>query len=205
MPYELHASAQIDARKGTVTLTFANTGRAAAVFDITTRHLDRAPRRYVVEPGKALRGDWAALADDGGKYDLWMHGPHGYRRRFTGDLAHWYDFVVTADSGASFSRRVAGRVETGRHSVSGPAMGLTGSLLTALRPPDPSAGRAPGAARSDPAETPARRGSNIRGIGGAALISGPRKCSVLRPVRVKLRQAAFNNEIFANLAHTTRG
>ena len=37
---------------------------------------------------------------------------------------HWYDFIVTADSDASFSRRVAGRVETGRHSVSDPAMGL---------------------------------------------------------------------------------
>lgn len=169
-------------------------------------HLDRAPRRYVVEPGKALRGDWAALADDGGKYDLWVLGPHGYRRRFTGDLAHWYDFVVTADSDAIFSPRVTGRVETGRHSVSDPAMdGAHRPLLTALRPPDPSTGRAPSAARSDPAETPARRGSYIRGIGGAALISGPRKCSVLRPVRVKLRQAAFNNDIFANLAHTTRG
>ncbi|VWB58239.1 phospholipase C [Burkholderia latens] len=37
---------------------------------------------------------------------------------------HWYDFIVTADSDASFSRRIAGRVETGRHSVSDPAMGL---------------------------------------------------------------------------------
>jgi phospholipase C len=216
LPYELHASAQVDAGKGTVTLKFANTGRAAAVFHVYDKlHLDRVPRRYVVEPGKALRGDWAALADDSGKYDLWVLGPNGYHRRFTGDLArlaggraphpeirvgyagasgnlhlrlrndggspvrftvksnevygalsgrganddhghgnendnragttwtvtvhagsqselhwkldstgHWYDFVVTADSDASFSRRVAGRVETGRHSVSDPAMGL---------------------------------------------------------------------------------
>ncbi|UEP51255.1 phospholipase C, phosphocholine-specific [Burkholderia ambifaria] len=224
LPYELHASAQVDAGKGTVTLKFANTGRAAAVFHVYDKlHLDRVPRRYVVEPGKALRGDWAAQADDSGKYDLWVLGPNGYHRRFTGDLArlaggraphpeirvgyagasgnlhlrlrndggspvrftvksnevygalsgrganddrghgnedgnrqghghgndtgttwtvtvraggqselhwkldstgHWYDFVVTADSDASFSRRVAGRVETGRHSVSDPAMGL---------------------------------------------------------------------------------
>ncbi len=31
---------------------------------------------------------------------------------------------MNTDSDASFSRRVAGRVETGRHSVSDPAMGL---------------------------------------------------------------------------------
>lgn len=81
-------SAQVDAGKGTVTLKFANTGRAAAVFHVDDKlHLDRVPRRYVVEPGKALRGNWAALADDDGKYDLWVLGPNGYLRRFTGDLA----------------------------------------------------------------------------------------------------------------------
>lgn len=90
-------------------------------------------------------------------------------------------------------------------SISAPAIGLADRFRRHLRPPVASTGRAPGATRSDPAETPARRGSNIRRIGGAALISRPRKCSVLRPVRVKLRQAAFNNDIFANLAHTTRG
>ncbi|POM17000.1 Non-hemolytic phospholipase C [Burkholderia cepacia] len=222
LPYELHASARADAGNGTLTLKFANTGRAAAVFHVYDKlHLDRLPRRYVVEPGKTLHGDWAARADDGGKYDLWVLGPNGYHRRFTGDLSrlagaraphpevrvgyagasgnlhlrlrnhgggtvrftvksnqvygplpgrgahdghghdhgiedgngqgrgtgttwtvtvragdqaeldwkldstgHWYDFIVTADSDPGFSRRVAGRVETGRHSVSDPAMGL---------------------------------------------------------------------------------
>lgn len=67
LPYELHASAQVDAGKGTVTLKFANTGLTAAVFHVYDKlHLDRVPRRYVVEPGKVLRGDWAALTDDGG-------------------------------------------------------------------------------------------------------------------------------------------
>lgn len=35
-----------------------------------------------------------------------------------------HDFVVTVDSDASDSRRMAGRVDTGRHSVGDPAMGL---------------------------------------------------------------------------------
>lgn len=37
---------------------------------------------------------------------------------------NWYDFVVTCDADTAFYRRFAGRVETGRHSVSDPAMGL---------------------------------------------------------------------------------
>lgn len=36
----------------------------------------------------------------------------------------WYDLVVTCDADASFLRRFAGRMETGRHSVSDPGMGL---------------------------------------------------------------------------------
>ncbi len=36
----------------------------------------------------------------------------------------WYDFVVTTDADDSFVRRLAGRIETGRHSVSDPGMGL---------------------------------------------------------------------------------
>jgi phospholipase C len=36
---------------------------------------------------------------------------------------HWYDFSVTIDELPSWSRRLAGRVETGRHSISDPAQG----------------------------------------------------------------------------------
>lgn len=35
----------------------------------------------------------------------------------------WYDLTVSADSDASFQRRFAGRLETGRDSYSDPALG----------------------------------------------------------------------------------
>ena len=38
------------------------------------------------------------------------------------DSGNWYDFTLSADG---LSRRFAGRVETGRHSISDPAMGTT--------------------------------------------------------------------------------
>jgi len=229
LPYELQASAQVDA-KGTVTLLFTNTGSAGAVFHVYDKlNLDLLPQRYMVEPGKTLEDTWDV--SDTGLYDLWVLGPNGFHRSFQGatkplkgfsarpeisvgydakrgglhlllrndgiegvrftiksnkiygklngvsslisafkarfigsfkcfeiapgfvpgpvlgqagtswqvsvlggrqtdyywDLAStgaWYDFVVTADSDKTFERRLAGRVETGRHTVSDPGMGL---------------------------------------------------------------------------------
>jgi phospholipase C len=195
LPYELHVSARADATGGKVQLLFANTGKAGAVFHVYDKlHLDRLPRRYMVEAGKTLDDTWDATGDSG-RYDLWVLGPNGFHRHFKGDLnalrasdgpkpevrvcydiangnvylsmtntgrnavrftlhakayredgpwtatvaggatveqhwelagsGRWYDFAVTCDADPSYYRRFAGRVETGQHSVSDPAMGLT--------------------------------------------------------------------------------
>jgi phospholipase C len=86
LPYILHASAQVDARKGTVRLLFANTGFAGAVFHVYDKlHLDRIPRRYTVEAGQMLDDEWAVGND--GLYDLWVLGPNGFHRTVKGDLS----------------------------------------------------------------------------------------------------------------------
>ncbi|WP_227460641.1 phosphocholine-specific phospholipase C [Cupriavidus pauculus] len=195
LPYELHTTSRADAGGNTVTLMFANSGTAGAVFHVYDKlHLDAIPRRYVVEAGKSLDGVWNVAAD-GGKYDLWVLGPNGYHREFIGDLTqqsaaggaeiqvcyapcdppqlqvklynrsdkpcqfavtaqayrsdgpwtlsvapgqigelswtlgdsgNWYDFAVACDLAPSWRRRIAGRIETGKDTVSDPAMGLTG-------------------------------------------------------------------------------
>jgi phospholipase C len=198
LPYELHAHAKARAKADAVTLLFANTGSAGAVFHVYDRlHLDRIPRRYTVAAGHELGGEWD-LRDDEGTYDLWVLGPNGFHRHFTGDVspykyrgkrqgspepeirieyerrrdglcltlvnrgdapctfrlvanayhhrfdpitfrvgarkdrdqflhlkhsANWYDFSVRVVELPDYSRRFAGRVETGRHSLSDPAMG----------------------------------------------------------------------------------
>jgi len=195
LPYELHTSALADATGGKLKLLFANSGKAAAVFHVYDKlHLDRLPRRYLVEAGKMLDDTWAAMADDAGAYDLWVLGPNGFHRHFKGNLntlraggvalpevrvcydiangnvylnmrndgkaackftitakayrtdgpwtatvngganvdqhweladsGQWYDFAVTCDADPTYYRRFAGRVETGKHTVSDPAMGL---------------------------------------------------------------------------------
>ncbi|CAM3999911.1 phosphocholine-specific phospholipase C [Paracidovorax anthurii] len=196
LPYELHASARAEPSTGMVQMIFSNTGTAAGVFHVYDRlHLDRAPRRYAVEAGRQLDDRWNTGADNGA-YDLWVLGPNGFHRGFTGNLAalgvpgtpapevrvcydvangnvyltlmnlggtetaltvqarayrgdgpwsatvapgqtqemhwdlsgsaSWYDFVVTCDALPGFSRRFAGRVETGRDGLSDPAMGQAG-------------------------------------------------------------------------------
>jgi len=151
------------------------------------------PRRYTVEAGKQLIGNWAG--DSTGAYDLWILGPNGFHRHHTGNTTRlaaasaanpdvqiscdrvsgdllvklvntgsaacvfrlaanryaagtvteytvvarseqalrlplaasgrWYDFSVKVKDQAEFSRRFAGRVETGAPSVSDPTMGGT--------------------------------------------------------------------------------
>jgi phospholipase C len=194
LPYELHTHCELVAgatlASAQVALSFGNTGRQAAVFHVyDRRNLAAMPRRYTVEPGKTLTGQWAPAA--GGAYDLWVLGPNGYHRHFTGNAqralaagqprpelqvrcdgasgelvlrlvnsgtapctftlsanayrpqsashvlaprseqtlrvsmresGYWYDFSAKVAGQADFSRRFAGRIETGQASFSDPAM-----------------------------------------------------------------------------------
>ena len=180
LPYRLDVAATADAARGLLTLAFANSGSAAAVFHVYDRlRLGELPRRYTVEPGKRLDDSWRPSGQ--GAYDLWVLGPNGFHRQFSGRLsvaaagvtlgvegghlvfalrnhgdapcefeisqsayrrmsvrlavaagavqawrwnpAHdgcWYDITIAADG---LQQRYAGRLETGRHGVSDPAMG----------------------------------------------------------------------------------
>jgi phospholipase C len=181
----LHASATLQG--SSLSLTFRNEGTAGAVFHVYDRHhLERIPRRYTVEAGHSLTDPWEV---SGGRYDLWVLGPNGFVREFSGqggvseidvalaylvreravefrlanrnekpvklsfqsnvyrpaaakevevaaygsvslrqDVAtsgNWYDITLRTAQG--FGRRFAGRMETGKNSVSDPAMGRPAS------------------------------------------------------------------------------
>lgn len=110
LPYELHTSARTDATTQTVSLIFANTGSEAAVFHVYDKlHLDRVPRRYVVEADRLLDDIWVPDAADAGHYDLWVLGPNGYHRAFAG--------VLTEDSGAKPEIRVCYDITHGKVMV----------------------------------------------------------------------------------------
>lgn len=84
LPYELSVHARVSPGSQRISLSFENSGRAAAVLHVYDRkHLERAPRRYTVEARKGLVGHWELRAD-AGAYDLWVLGPNGFHRHFAG-------------------------------------------------------------------------------------------------------------------------
>lgn len=187
LPYELSVCAELDLGREIATLTFENTGDAAAVFQVRSANPMETPRCYTVEPRKTLSGAFQLLALDGSAYDLEVHGPNGFFRafrggavlaqatdldvrtrydrrsggvtveieneghtsrkvsitdRYTGDRFQetlapgkrwkkvtpsrrhfgWYDLVVRVAEDPAFEYVLAGHVETGRESISDPAM-----------------------------------------------------------------------------------
>ena len=89
------------ARSGDIELTLRNAGTADATFQLVANaYFDVQPESFDVQAGAEVR--------------------HSLSLNQSG---HWYDFSVTVSELPGFLRRVAGRVETGRHSVSDPALG----------------------------------------------------------------------------------
>lgn len=98
-----------DVANGDVYLKLRNDGAAPCTFQVQANaYRDDGPWTAEVAPGEEIEHGWM-LAGSGA----------------------WYDLSVTIAEDESFLRRVAGRVETGRHSVSDPAMGL---CLLQIRP-----------------------------------------------------------------------
>jgi len=184
-PYELSVDGQANASQGTVQLSFRNSGKAAAVFQVRSGDGQTGPWTYTVGAGDETSDTFGTSANT--SYDLSVFGPNGFLRTFAGSFAAgganlnvkamyfeqvegislmiqnessssenvsiadaysgkttthrlqphatfqffaqlqrsfgWYDLTVTVDSDASFRRRLAGHVETGRDSVTDPAIG----------------------------------------------------------------------------------
>ena len=82
LPYELDVHGSVHASNGTVSLTFLNTGKVAAVFQVRSGNPSDAVRFYTVEPGKHLTGTWSATPT----YSLSVYGPNGFVRFFNGGI-----------------------------------------------------------------------------------------------------------------------
>jgi phospholipase C len=78
IPYTLHADGHADA--SSFKIKFRSTGRSTAVVHVRSADASQEPRSYTVEPGRQLTGTW----DGTGGYDLSVHGPNGFFRRFRG-------------------------------------------------------------------------------------------------------------------------
>ncbi|AEW98738.1 phosphocholine-specific phospholipase C [Streptantibioticus cattleyicolor] len=82
LPYDLSADARLSAA-GELTVDFASHGPAGASFHVTSAD-GSGPWSYTVESGRRLTGQWHPAAGGAGDYDLTVHGPGGFLRRFAG-------------------------------------------------------------------------------------------------------------------------
>jgi phospholipase C len=81
LPYDFDVVEAANAPPGQFGLDFRVRSGSGVVFHVYDRHaLDAIPRRYTVTPGKGLTGLWST--EEG--YDLWVLGPNGFHRLFTG-------------------------------------------------------------------------------------------------------------------------
>jgi phospholipase C len=87
VPYELQATATVDLADRTVAIRFANTGRAAAVFQVRSGSNAAGPWTYTVGVHDALADTWDFGAAHETAYDLSVYGPNGFFRAFRGSLA----------------------------------------------------------------------------------------------------------------------
>jgi phospholipase C len=97
-----------DARAGKLVLRLINPGPAPAPVLVTSAYA--APAwRTVLAPGASVARAWP-ISKSGG----------------------WYDLTIISEAHPSWLRRLAGRLETGRHSISDPAMGGAAVLAHSL-------------------------------------------------------------------------
>jgi phospholipase C len=82
LPYQLDVQSAVNASNHTLTLTFVNTGKAAAVFQVRSTNAADLVRTYTVEPGKKLAGTWTVTSS----YNLSVYGPNGFARYFKGSI-----------------------------------------------------------------------------------------------------------------------
>ncbi|HZV66572.1 MAG TPA: phospholipase C, phosphocholine-specific [Telluria sp.] len=88
--------------EGSLTVSFANAGTQACRLTVRDNaYRSGGPKAVTVAPGKVVEHRWSLNKS-----------------------ANWYDFSVIADAPGGYERRFAGRVETGKHSYSDPAIGI---------------------------------------------------------------------------------
>jgi phospholipase C len=90
LPYDLAVEGHVDADR--LRLRFASRGAAGANFCVTSPSQPGGPWTYTVEAGRQLSGEWPVA----GGYDVTVHGPNGFLRRFAG-----HPGAVAAEVGAA--------------------------------------------------------------------------------------------------------
>jgi phospholipase C len=97
------ARLRYDVAAAAIELTVTNPGNADLAVQVTANaYFDTGPWQATIAPGQRWMQSFPLAAS-----------------------GRWYDFTLSAPALPAYTRRFAGRLETGRNSVSDPAMGGT--------------------------------------------------------------------------------
>jgi phospholipase C len=86
-PYKLLVHGQVDFADGTLKINFANTGKAAAVFQVYSGDGQTGPWTYTVGPDAEISDTWDITTNGQTEYDLSVFGPNGFLRVFKGSIS----------------------------------------------------------------------------------------------------------------------
>ena len=117
VPYDLHASAEVDIARGDVKIHFGNSGKAAAVFQVRSGNTQDGPWTYTVGARDHLSETWAVRAQGQTKYDLSVYGPNGYLRSFTGSVDTWDKANLSVSPDFDFDHGVTLEIENKSHET----------------------------------------------------------------------------------------
>lgn len=81
IPYEFHVNG-FESEDGLFLIQFLNTGTAGAVFHVYDYSDSHSPWKYTIEAGKQYVADHWKSIYPAGTYNLAVHGPNGFFRRF---------------------------------------------------------------------------------------------------------------------------
>jgi phospholipase C len=88
-----------DDKMNRITLTISNFGSYGATIDVLNKYTSKTISE-ILDAGVSVSRHWPLAGFDG-----------------------WYDFVITAEYDGGFQYEIAGHLETGKDSISDPAMG----------------------------------------------------------------------------------
>ncbi|CUU58707.1 phospholipase C [Parafrankia irregularis] len=96
-PYYLEATEKSTAKKPAISVELDNRGSLGAHFQARLLAPVGAPHSYTVGAGDRLRAEWPVSGD----YDIHLHGPNGFFRRYAGTAGSDTVTVTVARSGRS--------------------------------------------------------------------------------------------------------
>ena len=84
LPYRINSCGAADFMTNSFSMTFANSGLRAAVFQVRSGNASTGPWSYTVPSHSQIEDSWQLAANHGVSFDFSVYGPNGFYRAYKG-------------------------------------------------------------------------------------------------------------------------